>query len=119
MPSSTSRGYRYMVDGDPLGDVAVATENLANDIESKLKRIESGTVTSASLAAGTSGDVTVTFGSAFAAAPKMALAIVVNGSDPSLFTAMVKTKSTTGAVLRVKNGSGSSVAIPVDWIAQG
>lgn len=119
MPSATTRGYEYPVAGDPIGDGAAKIQELAETIDDQLKRIESGTVTSASIASGTSADVAITFGAAFGAAPKVIASNATNRNDPHLMAITVKTVTTTGAVVRVRNDTGSAVAITVAWIAQG
>lgn len=119
MASQTTRGYEYPTAGDDIGDLPAKVQELAETVDGQLKRQESGVATSASLGAGVGGDITIAFGAAFAAAPVCLAVAVVNGSDSSLFPVMIKTRSTTGMVIRVKNGSGSSVAIPVCWLAIG
>lgn len=119
MPSATSRGYEYPVNGDPVGDGAGTVQALAETIDSQLKRLESGTVTSGSLTTGTGADVAITFGTAFAAAPKVIACVATNRNDPNAMSVTVKTVTTTGATLRVHNTTGVTITISVNWIAQG
>lgn len=119
MPSATARGYEYPVAGDDVGDLPAKVQDLAETVDAQLKRQESGVATTASTASGTAIDVTITFGAAFAAAPVVLATHIFNASDPALFSVIVKSRSTTGCVLRVKQTSGSSVVMNLAWLAIG
>lgn len=118
MPSQTSRGYEYPVSADDIGDLPGTVQDLAETIEAQLKRIESGTGASGSLTTGNGADVSITFAAAFAAAPKVTVTTVLNGTLPGA-TCWVKSRSTTGAVIRVHNATGATTAVGFDWHAQG
>lgn len=119
MPSATTRGYEYAQPGDPIGDYPATSQALAETVEAQLKRIESGTVTSASIASGAGADVAITFAAAFTAAPKVIACNATNRNDPQLMAVTVKSVTTTGAVVRVHNTTGATITISVNWIAQG
>lgn len=119
MPSATTKGFPYPIGSDDLADTDLRIKALADFLEARVGVFQSGQAVSASLAAGAGGDVTVTFGTAFGATPNVVACAQVNGSDSSLFPVMVKTISTTGCVIRVKNGSGGATTVPVQWMARG
>lgn len=118
MPSATIRGYEYPVAGDPLGDGAAKVQELAETIEAQLQTIQSGVATSASIANNAGGDITVTFPTAFVGTPNV-IAIPLWNSNQQGLEVWVKTRTTTGAVIRVHNTTGSATAVGIMWIAQG
>lgn len=120
MPSATAKGFPYPVGvSDALADTDLFIKALADFLEARVGVFQSGSATSASLAAGAGGDVVVNFGTAFNAAPNVVVSARMNGSDSALFPVMVKTKAANTFTARVKNGSGAATAVTFDWIANG
>ncbi|VXC21524.1 hypothetical protein [Aeromicrobium sp. 9AM] len=118
---TTAHGYRYMDSTEFLATVHTKIKNLADDVESKVKTIQSGSVTVNIAIGSASGTATVTFPTPFTVAvPKIALSGGVTG-NPYVVTR--NGTSLTQVTVVVNRPSGASTAaaasLVVDWIAHG
>lgn len=103
MPSNTGapHEYPYMVDGDPLADVADIMQTLAQ----RVAELEGQRgVEPIPVAAAASGLVTITFPIPFAAVPHMQVT-----SDNTLMLGAVDTITTTGCRLAVRHVNNLNV----------
>lgn len=115
MPSTTTRGFRYPLDSDPVSDGAAAVRNLADDVNSKVGAIARGTST-VTVTASTIGTAAVSFPAGrFTAAP----AVVATGNNSSVWMAYVQavTKDRFTLGVRQVQGTSTSATVSVHWIA--
>lgn len=113
MPETAEFGLPYPL-GTAPNNVPGDLQALADRLEAVLSNLKSGSE-SIALTANTAADVTVTFDAAFDDIPNVVVVPRVNGSDPTLYNAIVKTKSSSGAVFRVV--STTTATRDFDWIA--
>ena len=114
MPSDTGAPHTipYMVDGDPLADVADIMRTLAERVEERLG--QRGTVAVA-VAAASLGSVVVTFPIAFAAAP----IVQVTTQNNTLMLATVESITATQMTVGVRHINATNVtgSYTVGWLA--
>lgn len=115
MPSDTGAPHEvpYMVDGDPLADVADIMRTLAERVEAITPVRGTATI---NLAAAASGSVAVVFPVTFATAP-IVTATVIRGNHFYIVSADAVT--TAGMTLRVQHANSTSftTAVVVNWSA--
>lgn len=113
MPGSTARrGLPYMVDTDPMADVAQSIEDLALALDKTIR----GTAT-ITLAASASGSVAVTFPAGLFSAAPIVTATVIRAAHFYIVSADSITSS--GMTLRVQhaNSTSFSTSVVVHWTA--
>lgn len=117
MPSATPlNALPYMIDADPLADVATIMQTLAERIEALTPVTGAASV---SIAAAVSGAQAVTFPvGKFAAAPRVFC--TVEGTNGA-YTAFASGITTSGATIRARHvdGTSTTVTLPVQWVAIG
>ncbi|WP_371409727.1 hypothetical protein OG423_14070 [Micromonospora zamorensis] len=127
MPGSTSTyGFPYLEPSDPP-DIAGATQDLAEAVETELGqvaaagplRVRAGTA-NVVITSATFGSANVTFSPAFAGTP-VVVATIANGSGSTVAAVVrVSSASSSSATLTVTlNGASTSVTVAVNWVAVG
>ncbi|WP_408898639.1 hypothetical protein ACJ5H2_05900 [Nocardioides sp. R1-1] len=117
MSGTTSRGFRYPDDTDPVNDGALAVRNLANDVNTKVGAHASGSV-NVSVPAGDSsgsGSVIVAFPvGRFTAAPRVVVSSTTFG-----YVAWVDqiTATQCRVLLTHINATPGAITAAVQWIA--
>ena len=115
MPSSTAdNAFPYMVDGDPLADVASIMQTLAERVDKLTPLTGRATV---SLAAAASGAQAIAFPVGKFATPPRVFCTIESGS--TAYSAFVSGITTTAATVRVRHNDGTSgtTSIDVQWVA--
>jgi hypothetical protein len=115
MPASTPDNLiPYMVDSDPLADVASIMQDLAERVE-KLTPI-TGRAT-CTLVGAASGAANITFPAGKFATPPRVFTTIESGS--TAYASYVSVTSATAATVRVRHvdGTAASTSIDVQWVA--
>lgn len=114
MPGTTSRGFRYPLDADPVNDGALAVRNLANDVNNKVGVFASGTAT-VTVSASDSGNVIVTFPAGRFTTPPV---VVVSSTTYGYYAWVDSITATQCRVLLTHvNLTSGSITAAVKWIA--
>lgn len=120
MPSTTpGHDIPYMVDGDPLADVATIMQALAEQVEEQVPLVQSGTVSVPVGASTAEASAAVVFPKPFAAPP---VVTVSQGQGTNAFygAPRIDTPTTTGVnVYAAKTSTSGSSTIKCYWIAVG
>lgn len=116
MPGTTSRGFRYHLNTEPLHQIADATKRLADDVNAKIGAVAIGK-SSVNVPSGSDfGTLNIVFPvGRFSAAPAL-----VATTQNRFFFASVSAITAAGATLTVEqlnNTAGGALAVAVDWIA--
>lgn len=115
MPGTTTHGFRYPSDTDPVNDGAEAVRNLANDVDDRVGAFACGSVVVA-VAAATNASAAVVFPAGrFAAAPRVVATI--NGA--LLYGASTSAITAAGCNIHVRHldNTSATVNVTVHWIA--
>lgn len=115
MPQTT-RGYRYPDGTAKIGEFDLHVKDLADDIEAKVKRIESGSVSISIAAVNTVYSQAVTFATPFPAVPNLAFSYQT--ATPHQVFASFSNLTVNGFTIYVLRTVGT-FQIPVHWIARG
>lgn len=115
MPSTTTRGFRYPLDSDPVSDGAAAVRNLADDVNAKVGAVAAGSAI-VPVNASTTGTADVTFPAGrFSSAPRMTASPVGTSVYQVYLSAITATQATL-TVRRFDNAS-STANVTINWIA--
>jgi len=105
-----------------IGHLLNSTSNIQAQLNNKLPsaNIQTGQKT-VTVAANSSGTDVVTFTTAFTVAPVVVLTPVrtFTSTSPVIQVTLESNATTTGFTIRFINGTASSIALPVNWIAIG
>lgn len=109
MPSSTARNaVPYMVDGDPLADVATIMQTLAE----RLDDIISPYYTTVVVASGTTfQSKAIVWPAAFASAPSVLVQVATKGAATAGYYAAAYDVTTTGCTIRVDKAIGAAPGV--------
>lgn len=118
MPT-TAHGYEYPAGGDAITTYPAAAQATAQKLEDLVKHIQSGSQISGTLAAGAGADITVTFPTPFVTVPHVVATVGPQNVTVEGRRVWVRSATTTQAVFRVHNGTGSSTTVAFNWMAQG
>lgn len=119
MPS-TSSGFRYPAQSDPVAQGATAIQNLANDIEGKVGVFAAGNVTVTMPVVGTVGSTTVTFPAGrFPVAPTAVFTQNQGITAPQNYSSGSSAISATGFTCSSVRSTGTGVNLTVGWLAVG
>ncbi len=116
MPSTTTRGFPYPLDSDPVADGAKATRDLAQKVDSALGVTAAGTVIVA-VSASAIGSAPITFPAGrFSSAPILNATV----AGTTLYFATISTPTTTGATINVRrfDNTAATVNVTVHWQAK-
>jgi len=117
MATTTTRGYPKPEPADPIKDGATTVAALADSIESKVKQLQSGTVTLDIITVGVAASVTVNFPTPFPA-----------GVTPQCFAGPITSQSTRQVWVTGRTNTSITIAgintatnadIVIDWFARG
>lgn len=121
MANPTNQGYPSMDDTDPLADVADLMEALAEAVNDRIGRLQSGSVTTGTLVAGTPSTGSVVFAEAYPASgpvPEVFLTQVVSsGLGSVVFILAVSSVTRTGFTWNARRDSGTA-AMSFQWLAK-
>lgn len=119
MPSTTpGHDIPYMVDGDPLADVATIMQALAEQVEAQVPLVQGGVVYVTVGASTAEASAAVVFPKPFSAAP----VVTVSQGQGGIFynPPRIDTPTATGVnVYASKTGTSGSATIKCYWIAVG
>lgn len=114
MTGTTTLGYPYPEDSDPVADLALAVRNLAQKVDDNIGVVATGTATVA-MGGTANATVAVVFPvGRFTSAPAVA-----TGSNHGNYDAYVESVTASGFTMRCKHrtDANTSVNVPVYWIA--
>jgi hypothetical protein len=119
--ATTTNGIYYPTSGDNIAPLESHFSTMATSIDTAVKKIESGSSSTFTVgtSVGNSNEVTITFASAFSAAPSInaTLEMTAAGSAYALAVHSVTTTTFKVKVTRV-NGTSNDGNLQIDWIAR-
>lgn len=101
----------------PAGSLKMADADV--HMKKLAESVQFGSGTSASLATGTQALVNVAFPLPYATAPTVLACMAQAGINPSLYQVSVESVTTTGCVIRCRNGTAGASAVAFNWVALG
>lgn len=116
MSATTTLGYEYPVNSDPVKNYPAIIQALAQLVDDQLGSIKRGTVTINAVSVNTDYAQAVVFGTAFPGSPAVSLTISNKNNPASYEPPLVSSKTATGFTVNVRRSAGSA-SIDVDWIA--